>query len=405
MRVRLFWPPFALLAMFACTGSDPTIDRNPPAALDGGPGVVTPEAGPAPPVTCTAPETACGTTCADLATNDAHCGRCDHSCKGDGCQSGRCRPADLMDGLTDPTAVATHDGTMQVVARSGIAIVKCAKTGCGKVGAPIWTDFTWQASKKSAIALTYDGIAALLFDPDTDEQRYVFDKVQAVSASPPIYVPPSPFVHLAADPTPERANDVVGQYDYGVFACPAGICASGIAIEYAGEQGEKTVAIQPGNPGYYLWNTYANIHYCARGSSTETNPCTPQKLLQADFPGQIDFLTVTSTRAYWAARVLDEYRVYSCPFPAGCAAPTLLVEDEPHMTRFAADDAGIYWTDDESGFLRACLDPTAGCGPNAITLLSNLAQPWAIALDKETVYVTQRAGEMPSRGKVTRLHR
>ena len=32
------------------------------------------------PVTCTAPAVACGSTCVDLATDEAHCGTCDTVC-------------------------------------------------------------------------------------------------------------------------------------------------------------------------------------------------------------------------------------------------------------------------------------------------------------------------------------
>lgn len=394
-----------LLGIFACTGDAPDFVGDSPNDAGGGQGndAAPPEAGAPAPVVCTAPETACGKACADLETSDDHCGRCDHSCKGDGCSKGRCLPADLLDGLTFPTAIATHDGTTQVLVNAGGTVVKCAKTGCGKVPTPLWLDNRLTTNEGSPVALTHSSFATLVYD-ESMEQKYLFDRIEPLGSSPPIYTPPTTFERLAADNTPDGGNDVAGQQGYAIYGCPGGVCAEGLAVSYATEDGELNVAIQPGNPGYYLWNTYSNIHYCARGSATSSTPCPRKNLVETDIPTPLGLLAVTATRAYWASHLQDGYRVYACPFPAGCASPTLLVEGEAVMDGFAADDDGIYWTDRQNGFLRACLDTVNGCGKNAVQLLSNLAQPYGIALDKTTVFFTQRAGTS-AQGKVTRLHR
>lgn len=43
---------------------------------------------------CAAPRTTCGVDCADLATDEKHCGSCDQVCNsGSKCRSGKCKAA------------------------------------------------------------------------------------------------------------------------------------------------------------------------------------------------------------------------------------------------------------------------------------------------------------------------
>lgn len=84
------WPWVVLLVLPACgefLGLERPRDRAPssPGVVDAGGGeAITPP--------CEAPTVRCGPVCADLSSSDLHCGRCDHSCLGQGCEGGRCRP-------------------------------------------------------------------------------------------------------------------------------------------------------------------------------------------------------------------------------------------------------------------------------------------------------------------------
>lgn len=401
------WAGGALLWIFACTGNDPVV----PIVVGGAPsdaGAGANDAtiqvpGSTPPATCAATETACGKACVDLQTSTDHCGRCDHSCGDDGCNKGRCLPVDLLDGLDFPTTIATHDGTTQVLVNANKTIVKCGKAGCGKVATPLWSEPYFQTNEDSPIAMTYDAFATLVYDEE-NVQHYVFDEIVPEVTRETIYPPPTTFARLAGDSTPDGGRDVAAMQGYEIYRCPAGICADGVAIKYVGEDGETNIAIQPGNPGYYVWNTYGNLRYCARGSADAGTLCTPQNVVATDIPMPSGHLAVTATKVYWTSAGDGGLRVYACAFPGGCETPILLVEGETMIDGFAADDQGIYWTDRASGVLRACLDTVKGCGSSSVTLLSNLSQPHSIALDREAIYFTQRGG-VGATGKVTRLRR
>lgn len=55
---------------------------------------------------CQSGTTPCGSICADLASDSAHCGACGHDCLGGVCQGGICQPVILANGQTIPYAIA-----------------------------------------------------------------------------------------------------------------------------------------------------------------------------------------------------------------------------------------------------------------------------------------------------------
>lgn len=59
---------------------------------------------------CSGEEIACGEVCVDVATSDAHCGRCNHPCWGQGCQGGVCQPMDRVTELVSPSPLAARGG-------------------------------------------------------------------------------------------------------------------------------------------------------------------------------------------------------------------------------------------------------------------------------------------------------
>lgn len=362
------------------------------------------DTGPPPPPACEAPSTACGSSCVDLQTSDDHCGKCDRSCGGAGCDKGTCKPVDLLDGLTFPTTIGTNSTVGQVFVNVEGRIVKCAKTGCGKSPTPLWDPSRYKANETSPVALTKGAVATLVYDTtNNDEQRFlrITQSPPSPSSNPTTYPSPDWMVeNLAGDPT---SDDVAAQAAYGIYACSSGYCVkdSPGVVKYVGEDGETTVAIQPGAPGYYAWPSYSNIHYCERGRTTS---CTPENLVGSTILQPLDKLVLTAKTAYWVTKAPSGYQVLSCPFPEGCTSPRVVAEGEGALDGFAADDHGVYWTDRAGGLLRACDDPEKGCGTSAKTLLSNLAQPYAIALDEQNLFFTQRAG-VAGQGRVTRFAR
>lgn len=54
----------------------------------------------------------CGESCVDPRSTDAHCGACNHSCGGDGCELGICRPRVIADHFFLGRDLAVRDGTV-----------------------------------------------------------------------------------------------------------------------------------------------------------------------------------------------------------------------------------------------------------------------------------------------------
>lgn len=378
-----------------------TSDATTPPVQDGGSedtGTVTPPA-------CDAPNTACGSSCVDLQTSDDHCGKCGRSCGGAGCDKGACKPVDLLDGLTYPTTIGTNPKVGQVFVNIEGRVVRCAKTGCGKSLTPLWEPTRYKTNETSPVALTEKAVATLVYDAsNNDAQRFlpISQTVQSPSSTPTTYESPDySLQNLAGDPT---SAGVAAQAAYGIYACASGICMKGSTgvVKYAGEDGETTVAIQPGTPGYYAWPTYGNIHYCERGLASE---CSSKKnLVTTPITQPLDKLVVTAKTAYWVTKAPSGYQVLSCAFPEGCTVPRVVAEALEAVDGFAADDRGVYWTARNNGLLFACEDLEKGCGTTPKTLLSNLAQPYAIALDDQHLFFTQRGG-VAGQGRVTRLVR
>lgn len=115
------------LVLFACVGDDP--DSSPSAGSSSGStsssgnggidGSVVDGTGPttdggADATSCTAPQEACGTSCFDLATNQANCGKCGHACASNViCRDGHCanEPVDVAL-ATDHSCAALAGGDL-----------------------------------------------------------------------------------------------------------------------------------------------------------------------------------------------------------------------------------------------------------------------------------------------------
>lgn len=59
---------------------------------------------------CAAPQVTCGTECVDVSVSDDHCGRCGHSCRGQGCEGGHCRAVERLTEATSILALVAGGG-------------------------------------------------------------------------------------------------------------------------------------------------------------------------------------------------------------------------------------------------------------------------------------------------------
>lgn len=366
---------------------------------------------------CTGTQTLCGTSCVDLNTDDNNCGRCSHSCKGDGCDKGACKPTDLLTGLDSPTGLATSNATDQVVVNAGGALHICAKAGCANVSHALFGTSGPITHRDSPLCV-FGGVGSgeeygtIVYSGTTP--YYSANTLTPGSGAPATFGEPTGLgigsVHCGGSHEASGHGDLALNADYSVVNLHDGI--STLAEQYVTEYGERFVAVQAGDPGYIVFTVEnGNVDYCARGAA-DAGLCTPQKLVQNDPSPAITStsgrLVVTSTMAYWTTQEeanMSKLRIWGCPMPGGCTDAKLLVDGESGIDAFVADDKGLYWVDALGSRVRACLDTTNGCGATgAVTVLDNLAAPSGIAIDDTYLFVTQ-TGADAGQGKVTRLVR
>jgi hypothetical protein len=82
-----------------------------------------------PSATCSASQTACGSACAVLATDDAHCGTCDKACaSGESCAASACYPHACGMTTCDPGAVCVSNACVD---KSCVGVICPAPQSCG----------------------------------------------------------------------------------------------------------------------------------------------------------------------------------------------------------------------------------------------------------------------------------
>lgn len=80
--------------------------------------------------TCEAPQTPCGTSCADLDSDPANCGACGHDCGGGECVAGACQPVRVAGNLDRPYSLAVSPESGQVFWLTPTQVSRCPLTGC-----------------------------------------------------------------------------------------------------------------------------------------------------------------------------------------------------------------------------------------------------------------------------------
>lgn len=93
-------------------------DTDAGASADGGGPTPSPDASGDAPKVCRVSEDRCGDVCADLRTDERHCGRCGHGCLGAGCKNGECVPSVWVPGSASVVVSGVWVNGDEVVYRS-----------------------------------------------------------------------------------------------------------------------------------------------------------------------------------------------------------------------------------------------------------------------------------------------
>jgi hypothetical protein len=307
-------------------------------------------------------------------TDPANCGRCNHSCLGGTCTSGKCDPIVLASGQPNVFGLAVGNGYVYWSAYGAGAVKRCPVAGCG-------------ASPQTIAQVSGSLTMGLVID---SKNAYFSAKVSTNVTLGTVYSVP---LDGSAAPTPLVTNldhpvwlgiDTTSVYwanwgDGRIMSCPLGSsCPSPQTIhtQTGGPNAGPNGIASTGTAVYWVSDD-GSARRCAIG-----NCATPVVFATGLSSPQAIVVDVVST--YWTNQVGSS--VQKCQLSGCNNSPTLVASNEPGAEGIAVDTSGIYWTDSTGGLVRMC--PATGCGAGPITLASGLAQPANVVLDDQAVYVS-----------------
>jgi hypothetical protein len=441
----------ALLAPFACTGSDPepvtgggTTDGGASSSSGGGTsGGSTPACTPAqhacggrcvdandttacgasctpcaPPkngtvacdgackTTCNPGFAACGDKCVDIDGDSDNCGRCGRSCgNGLACTSGRCAAVKVspLPGVTGlvigPTnAYMRTPGVISWVVKSGGGTFE---TLAGTTNGYTLTD----AQDFDQTSMAVDA-SSLYFIATKSDETAVYQSPLEPNGNITEGVKISGCFlgcALAVDALAYSWLD-----PYTARACLRGAsCPTPTSYVLDSSTGEQAKSIAM-HPNYWVWtNSGTNaVQRCAR-----PGPCTSSTAIFAGTTNsKPTVVRVYKDDVYWLdvdVTAAEKARILSCPIAAGCgAAPKTIVSGELELIGLAVDETGVYYTVEGSssaatGAVKVCRDLANGCGTAPEVLATAQPRAHALAIDDKRVYwstlgVNGGAGEVDS---------
>jgi hypothetical protein len=342
-------------------------------------------------VTCTAPETACGSTCANLASDDAHCGRCDRAC-GDGstCSNNRCSVRELASGLA-PMLGLSIAGTKLVFQSD--RVYRCTTTGCATGPVPLFTDdFTL-----GAVVTARDDMAYFFGKPSAASGSVKLLRASLSDATPkqfPTNINTGTAVSNIPNGFVADAREFVVSTPYRLYRCFAASCTNFDSV-LKNDETPQGVAM---NDTKYVWirtNGTDAVLTCARpaaGVTTYGTDCGETTSIASTTNGRVPIaVAVVGDDVYWTDFGSGTSRILTCNLNASCGTnPTVLVDGEAQIDDLAADASGVYWVDNSAGLVRSCRDRVAGCPVQnpPETLADGLTTVNRIVLDDAFAYVS-----------------
>jgi hypothetical protein len=350
---------------------------------------------------CTAPTTACGTTCVNVQTDGKNCGTCGHDCLGGACTGGKCQPIAIATGQTAVNGVAL-DANGIYWTRSGsnsiagvVATAKLDGTGL----TPLSSAGVGESDYAPAVGGGY-----LYFIQTAGSLRAVWRcQLPSCNGGPSLIAGNQPVAtDLALDAANNRLYWVNGTPYQGTggavmtMALPNG---APTRVVTADQPNPSSLAL--GSNGFVYWTnggTYVNnVHQgnggVRRAPLGQTNGAATTIVTSAG--ADVVGIALDAQSVYFGSGSLSTLEV--APINGG-GSSSKLANVPGRVQEIAVDGTNVYWFESgPSGRILTC--PRTGCpNGNPIVLAVNQDDPTSIAVDAVSVVWANRGG-----GEVRRL--
>jgi hypothetical protein len=382
-------------------GDVPRVDG----ATDGNGGNGNPDGGPG--VDGSTPIDGAPSTCtANLQTDPAHCGACNHSCLGGACKDGRCQAVPLVQGQHGPWGIAVDnnpggnvywvndsdtdgDDAVLKIGKDGKNLVQLAHTPAGRVSSPrgvaVDDSFVYWASSSAyssiaKCAITGCANSGILITDDVEESQDV-----AIDGTHAYWI--------------EKLGARVGR----ALKTDGGAATTLTGGLYAVGPVDYSIAVDSTHVYFAARNVIGRV---AKTASTPDGGATFETIVNDVYTVGI---AVDDTNVYWATEDNPGLIQYAPKggLPQG-AVPTALASDQPNPHAIAVDAKNVYWVNFgpgvntfTDGSVMMC--PKTGCAASGpVELASKQANPKDIAVDDVAVYWTAN-GYASSDGAVMKI--
>jgi hypothetical protein len=387
-------PAVASLVLAACVSDSPLAQPpvpdsgTPDASADVAADQAIPDAAP-----CSAGLELCGTTCVDLASNPANCGKCGHDC-GDGatCVKNACTAATIASPVDHPVGVTASGAGVFWLRGSRTtklgALETCPIVGCTPAKRKqINSDFDIYVSPNSPTGATLltDGVylqwQAQYSLANANTQVFHCPIVGCDHLSTGIAQNPNNAVQMAIGGK-SGAYKLVYRIDLGsARVCPFGTCNDSNQVNYQLPSDQNPATIAADDTRLYFDDPFkATILSCVIGTTCTGSGST------ALFGGFAKFLAVAGNLL---VAVTNTGTLLACD-KGGCGGqPTTLATNQPGITAMVADANAVYYAiggtpGSADGEIRTCALPACTGGPK--TLASGLAFPDSLALSGGSLF-------------------
>ena len=306
--------------------------------------------------------------CTNTFIDTFNCGACGHDCLGGVCSAGRCEPVVIANEPGEPKAIAV-DGTHVY-----------------------WTNAKTGDVRRAPIA---GGATQTLFDGPTGTDL----GIGLVRSGPDVYF-------------------TIGDADGGVFRCPATGCGAGGPLPvvapldspqfvgladggvllfsegaFDGRVGRCTLPCTSGPDFVAGPESFPKYVGSASGAVYWSTLIPAQGNLRAVLDGASPATTLVSGPSVQQIETRDDEVIFAArgsgmkALPRDGGTVRRLYEQQTQTDRFAIDGTVVYFSDTVSvGRMLSC--DVAGCGDAGTTIASTQSRPYAVVVDKTSIYWT-----------------